>query len=425
MYQTKTFPSGMRLIVEHMQNYESVSFNMFVNTGSTSEDDTNRGISHFIEHMLFKGTKKRSAVEIVTRLDAIGATVNAFTSKKETVYYTKSTKESLPECVDILSDMYFNSIFDEKEMTREKKVVVEEIAMYNDNPAAVADELASRAFYEGTPMQHDIAGSKTSVRSITREKIDKYLSEHYLPQNLILSFAGNITMDEAIEFAQNYFESKFTTKNEPNVIKTPDVLTLPKTRYVKKFKDNEQAQIVVAFPGINLHDPRYYELNLFNTIWGSGMSSRLFQIIREKLGLVYSVYSNTESSNYGGSVSIYLGTTVKNIKVAITALKKAIETIIKEGITQEELESAKTNLINTLKLRYENTAYVSLYHAKMMSHFNKSFEKEEVIRSIEQVTKEQVNKLIEHIYAKNNYVISMVGKDVKTNLLKCFQTGKI
>ena len=424
MYEVKTYPSGMRLIVEHMQNYESVSFNMFIQTGSINEDTTNRGISHFIEHMLFKGTKNRSAVEIVTRLDAIGASVNAFTSKKETVYYTKSTKESLHECVDILSDMYFNSTFEEKEIKREKKVVTEEIAMYNDNAAAVADELSSRAFYEGTPMQYDIAGSKTSVRNLDRAKIDKYMAERYLPQNLILSFAGNITIEEAKKFAETHFESKFTTKAEPIIIKTPEVLTIPKTKYVKQFKDNEQAQIVITFPAINAHDPRYYELSLFNAIWGSGMSSRLFQTIREKLGLVYSVYSSSESSNFGGTLSIYLGTTVKNIKVAVTALKKAIDTIVEDGVMQQELIDAKTTLINSLKLRYENTAYVSLYHAKMLSLFNYSFKKEDVISALEAKTKEQIDSLITDIYGKNNYVISMVGKDTKTDLLKCFQTAK-
>ena len=424
MQTIKTYPSGMRLVVEHIENYESDSFNMFINTGSVNEDDTNRGISHFIEHMLFKGTKTRSAVEIVTRLDAIGASVNAYTSKKETVYYTKSTKESLKECVDILSDMYFNSIFDEKEIVREKKVVVEEIAMYNDNPSAVADQIATSAFYEGTPMQHDIAGSKTSVRNLNRQKIDKYLKERYTPNNLILSFAGNITIQEAEKFAEENFESKFTTTSEPIIIKTPQVLTKPKAKYVKKFKDNEQAQIVISFPSINVHDNRYYVLSVFNTIWGSGMSSRLFQTIREKLGLVYSIYSSNESSNFGGSLGIFLGTTMKNAKVAIGALKKAIDTVPEDGITQKELLDAKTNLINNIKLRYENTSYVSLYNAKILSLFGVTYKKEDVIKAIEAVTKEQVNELAAQIYSSDNFVISMVGKDVSIDLLKHFKGVK-
>ena len=424
MQNIKTYKSGMRLVVEHIENYESVSFNMFVQTGSMNEDDTNRGISHYIEHMLFKGTKNRSAVEIVQRLDAIGASVNAYTSKTETVYYTKSTKESLTECVDILSDMYFNSIFDAKEMAREKKVVVEEIAMYNDNPASVAEEIASTAFYEGTPIQEPIAGSKTSVRNLSLEKIKEYMGKYYTPQNLILSFAGNITLEEAEQFTEKYFESHFKTEAKPNVVMTPEVLTIPKTRYVKRFKDNEQAQIVISYPSINIHDPRYYTLSIINTIWGGGMSSRLFQVIREKLGLVYSIYSNVEASNFGGNLSIYLGTSIKNIKVATTALRKAIDTIVNEGVTNQELADAKTNIINHLKLIYENTSYVSLHNAKSLYNHNYILTKEERIEKIKAVTKEELESLIEEIYARQNYVISLVGKDTKTDLLKIFKNVK-
>jgi predicted Zn-dependent peptidase len=350
--------------------------------------------------------------------------VNAYTSKKETVYYTKSTKESLTECVDILSDMYFHSIFEGKEMAREKKVITEEIAMYHDNPAAVADELSSSTFYAGTPLEHDVAGTKTSVRNLTKEQVEKYMKEHYIPENVVLSFAGNINMKEAEALAENYFENRFTKKGTPKLIKTPEVLTLPKTKFVRKFKDNEQAQIVISYPGINVYDTRYYVLTLLDCIWGNGMSSRLFQTIREKLGLVYSIYSASESSNYGGTLSIYLGTSVKNIKVAVSALKKAIDTILEEGVTQQELMDAKTNLINHLKLRYENTAYVSLYNAKMVSLFNYSIEKEKAIHLLEIVKKEEINELIEDIYGKDNYIICMVGKDMETDLLKEFQSVK-
>jgi len=424
MQNMKTYPSGMRLVVETMENYESVSFNMFVQTGSTNEDDTNRGISHFIEHMLFKGTKKRSAIDIVKRLDALGTSVNAYTSQTETVYYVKSTKESVTECVDILSDMYFNSIFDEKEMAREKKVITEEISMYNDNPGALADKRANEVFYEGTPMEFDVAGTKTSVRAITKDDVKKYMNAHYLPQNLILSFAGNITFEQAEELAKNYFECNFKTKSQPIFIKTPDLMPLPKPQFVKKYKDNEQAQIVIYYAGLNLHDPRYYAMKLLNAIWGQGMSSRLFQTIREKLGLVYGIYSSTQSTNFGGTLEMYLATTVKNIKVATTALRKAIDTIMKDGINEQELVDAKTQIINTLKLQSENTSFVSLTNAKEVFWFNEVKNKEEAIQKLENITKEEVNELIRDVFGRDNYVISMVGKDLKTNLLSYFKLAK-
>jgi|LGOV01.1.fsa_nt_gb predicted Zn-dependent peptidase len=420
MQQTKTFKSGMQVAVETLPYFESVSFNMFVNSGSTNEDDSNRGISHFIEHMLFKGTKNRSSIEIVTRLDAIGASVNAYTSKKETVYYTKSTKAGLNECIDILSDMYFNSTFDQKELTREKKVVVEEIAMYRDNPQAVADELAESTFYAGTRMSYDIAGTKTSVRNLDIDKIKAYMSVNYVPENLILSFSGNITMEEAENFAMKYYESNFKTTAEPKLNKTPEVLTIPKTKYIKKFKDNEQAQIIIRYPSINIHNKKQDALTLFNIVWGGGMSSRLFQIIREKLGLVYSIYSSIESSNYGGSISIALGTTSKNITVAVGALRKAIKTIVEDGITNQELNDAKTNITNTIKLKYENTSYISLYNAKHLSTYGYLRTKEDVIEKINALTKNDINNIADTVYAQENFVISMVGKDTKTDLLKHF-----
>ncbi|MGD9900948.1 MAG: M16 family metallopeptidase [Spirochaetales bacterium] len=423
MQKVKTYPSGMQLVVETMPNYESVSFNMFVNTGSMNEDDKNRGISHLIEHMNFKGTKKRSALDIVIRLDAIGAAVNAYTSKTETVYYTKSTAEGLNECVDILSDMYFNSVFDKKELAREKKVVVEEISMYNDNPQAVADELASSVFYKGTAMEHDVAGSKTSVRNITREQILDYKNRFYLPSNLILSFAGNVTFEEAENLAQNFFEANFKSKSKPILVKTPEVLTVPQTKYVKKFKDNEQAQIVISYPSLNIHDKDYYELTIFNVIWGRGMSSRLFQTIREKLGLVYSIFSEVEQSNLGGSINIYLGTTFKNSTLAVKTLGNSIREIAENGVTAEELRDAKTQVINTFKLNYEDTARTSLFNAKHLAVYGTLITKEEVIKKIEELTLARTNAVANKIYSSQNFVIASVGKDMKTDLLKVFKNN--
>lgn len=421
MLKTKVFKSGLRLIVQNMPGYDSASFNMYVSVGSQDEDDTNRGISHFIEHMLFKGTKNRTALEIVTKLDAIGASVNAYTSQTETVYYTKSVRKVLPTCVDIISDMLFDSTFDQKEINREKKVVVEEISMYNDSPSSKVQQIAGEQFYKGTPLGYDVGGTKTSVRGLNRQKIDDYMAKHYVPEKILLSFAGNITFEEAEKLAYEYFEKRFKTKNEPYLVKTPDILTLPKTKYVKRFKDNEQSHVYISFPGVNLHDPRYHALAVFNTIWGSNMSSRLFQIIREKLGLVYFINSSPESSNWGGSVSIHLGTNSRNLVTAISALAKAIKTVVEEGVTLKELDDAKTNLINTHLLQYENTAFVSLYNAKSIAKQGFIRSKEETVDLINNVTKEDVNSIAGHIYGGDKFVIAQVGRDQKTDLLKHFK----
>ena len=408
MIETKIYKNGLKLVVNKMPGFESVAFNMFVKTGSVNEVEGEYGISHFIEHMMFKGTKTRTSFEISKTFDSLGANVNAYTSFEETDYYTKCAAENTEKCVEILSDMLFNSTFDKTEMAREKNVVIEEIKMYADDPQSRAEMLVNNCFYDGTPFVRDIAGSISSVKSLTQKKMFEYKNKFYVPQNITLSFAGKIDLKTAEQFVEKYFIPYF--KNEGvKVEKTykPN----KKIGYVKSFKDNEQSQVCISFPGIYRGDDTIYTAKIFDIIFGHGMSCILFQSIREKLGLVYSISSSTSQNVAGGDLTISFATSNKNVGKALLEIKNQISEILKTGVSQEQFLDSKNNYINSIKLSFENTSYVSLFNAKRFSLIGDVMSKEEYIKNVENVTFDDLNKYIKTRFSKNHFAVAVVGRN--------------
>ena len=408
MIKTKIYENGLKLIVNEMPGFESVAFNMFVKTGSINEAEGEYGISHFIEHMMFKGTITRSSYEISKTFDAMGAHINAYTSYEETDYYTKSAAEDTEKCVEVISDMLFNSVFDKAEMSREKKVVIEEIKMYDDDPQSRAELLVNKCFYDGTPYVRDIAGSISSVKGLTQKKIFEYKNKFYVPQNITLSFAGKINFKTAEKFVEKYFlpyfknvGKKIENKYKPN----------QKVSYVKSFKDNEQSQVCITFPGIYRGDDKIYVASIFNKIFGQGMSCILFQSVREKLGLVYSISSSVSQNYAGGDMTINFATSNKNVGKALLEVKKQIAEILKNGVSIEQFLDAKNNYINSIKLSFENTSYVSLLNAKRYSLIGDILTKEKYIESIEAVTFEDLNKYIKTIFSNDHFAVAVVGRN--------------
>lgn len=419
MAKVKIFNNGLTLIVDEMQSYESVAFNMLVKTGSISENESNFGISHFIEHMLFKGTKTRSAFDIVSTLDSVGANVNAYTDKEETTFFTKSTAEHLETCTEILSDMLFNSVFEKKELMREKKVVLEEIKMFADDPYLRCENLADKTLYFGTPYGFDVAGTRKSVMALTKEKILKYMSEFYTPSNIILSFAGKINEEKAIELTNKYFLNNFKKtdfKIEPKIYQITK-----KISYLKSKKENEQAQVCIDFPGVYANDKNRHVLKVVETIFGQGMSSRLFQRIREKMGLVYSISCESNTNNAGGDVLIRFATSTINVPLALFAIAEEIKKAKSEGFLGEEFQSAKNNVISEIKLKFENTAFVSLKNAKSMASHQTVFTKAELIDFYQQISLDDVNNLMKQLFNKTCFCMCYVGSDLKINLKKHFK----
>ena len=419
MLETKTYPNGLTLVVDNMAGYESVAFNMFVKVGSINEAPNEYGISHFIEHTLFKGTKKRSAYQISKLFDDLGANINAYTSFEETDFYFKCASADVEPCTEAISDMLFNATFDITELERERLVVMEEIKMYNDDPQSKVEYLANSKFYAGTPYCRDVGGTISNVKSLTRQKILNYKNKYYVPQNIILSFAGKITLKTAEMLVDKYFMPNF---NNQNNLKTQPQLckVVPSQNYAKSFKDNEQSQVCVTFPGLYYSSGDIYVAKIFDVAFGAGMSSVLYQTIRETLGLVYTISSSTAFNYAGGDMTIYFATSNKNVKKALQAVAKEILNIKKFGITKEQFDSAKNNLINKIKMSFESTSYVSLFNAKNISKFGKQITKQQYVSQFEAVTYNDMINYTKTLFPKNCYAVSVVGKNKNLELKKCF-----
>lgn len=423
----KKYKNGLTLAVTNMQGFDSVAFNIFVKTGSVNEVEGNYGISHFIEHMLFKGTKKRNAYEIAKQLESLGANVNAYTDREETTYFFKSTLENLEPCVEILSDMFFNSVFDSKEMAREKKVVCEEISMYNDDAYSKSELLVNSVFYAGTKYANDVAGSKQSVKSITRKKILDYMQNFYTPQNTIISFSGNITLEKAEKLFEQYFLSQYhlTLKDEVELlskINAKNQKPIIKHQTIKKFKDNEQSHICISYKSCSQYDKIKYPLVIMNNALGRGMSSKLFQRIREQLGLVYSISSSVYCNVAGGDLTIHFATTTKNVPLALKSIKAEIDLLIKNGLTETEFLDAKNNYISSVKLAWESTSSMNTKICQNIKNHGKEITKQDILDMIDEVTLTDVNNAIKYVFDNNDYCISYVGQNTKLNLLKKYNS---
>lgn len=418
MIKTKVLESGIRLIVEDKKNLEGVSFKMFFNTGSVNETPEIFGISHLIEHMLFKGTKKRNAYQIAYDLEKIGAQVNAYTSKDSTCYYTYSTIDALETCVEVLSDMFFNSTFDENELLREKKVVIEEMKMYRDQPSDVVDTLNYELFFKGTTLAHDVIGNEESVNSITKQQILDYINSFYTPNNLIISFVGHVDFEKALILTEKYIESNFKIRKLPE-FKPNNNFFVPMKMQEKKCMKTNQSHVIISFPIQNYYsDNTYY--SLLNACLASGMSSRLFQIIREKLGLVYAIFCGVNKHKIGGMFYIQFATSTKNVPLALKTIRNELNKLCEEGFTKDELNSAKTAIISNIKLSCDSVQRCSSINISSLLYKNKILTKQERIKLIKSAKLSELNKVSKNLFESENYTISMVGENTKIDLLKNF-----
>ncbi len=417
------FDSGLKAIVTEMKNYESVALNVCIHTGSADEDDSNRGISHLVEHMLFKGTTNRKSEDIINQLDENGIRVNAFTSKTDTVYHTKSINENLHIAMDILSDMLFNSLFDEKELKKEKKVIIEELKMYEDDAASVAGEMMSSNILIGTPFRESVGGSKESVSAITREDILSYIKNRYTADNIIISIAGDISEESAKEFINKYFEKPLLEgklEKKKSAIKKYEMKDLEKSKTVVKKKDNEQATVFVAYRGAAVNSEEFKTADVIAKILGGYMSSRLFLNVREKRGLVYAIGAGNESFYDAGAFYMHFGTSPEQIEEALMGIREELDDIIENGVNERELNTAKINISSSLRMSMENTFAVSLKAYEEYIYNKRALVKEDLLREYDTVTKEEVNALAKKIF-NSKYVISAVGKDFEKELTKYFK----
>lgn len=402
-----TLSNGLRVVVEYLPTFRSVSFGIWVKTGSRNETPENNGISHFVEHMLFKGTNGRTAKDIADLFDGIGGNVNAFTSKEYTCYFAKVLDEHLPIAVDALADMFFESKLDAEELAKEKNVILEEISMYEDTPDDKVHDESSRAAYGDHPLAYSILGLEERLTAMNSDSLRSYMDDTYTLENTVISVAGNVEEGKLLELLEKYF-GRFQNKGQSSLIEVPKF----HGDYVFFKKKTEQNHICLSFPGCSNSDPQLYAMILLNNALGGGMSSRLFQEIREKRGLAYSVYSYHTSYADSGLFTLYAGTAPKQTKEVLDLTLEQMEELAVKGLSDEELHRGKEQLKGSLILSLESTSSRMNRLGKNELMIGRHFTLDEMLQRIDNVTMKDVREVTERMLSVP-FAVAMVGTNDK------------
>ncbi|AEI44287.1 M16 family metallopeptidase [Paenibacillus mucilaginosus] len=399
-----TLNNGLRVVVEKIPTTRSVAFGIWVKTGSRHESQSQNGISHFIEHMLFKGTDKYSAKDIAEIFDGIGGNVNAFTSKEYTCYYCKVLDEHLPLAVDVLSDMFFNSVLDPAELAKEKNVIYEEISMYEDTPDDMVHDLIAKAAFEDHSLGYTIIGTQQNLAAMDSGTLRDYMNSHYTIGNTVISIAGNVN-DDVIALMEKHFGA-FAAQGTPS--EEQPLSFHSNLQYHKK--KTEQNHICLSLPGLSAKDERLYAMVLLNNAIGGGMSSRLFQEIREKRGLAYSVYSYHTSYQDGGLFTIYTGTAPKQTDEVLKVTLEMMSDLKEKGLSEAELRKGKEQMKGSLILSLESTSARMNRLGKNELMLGRHYSLDEMIERVEAVEMEHITGLIGSMLS-SPFAVAMVGQN--------------
>lgn len=407
MVTIKKLNCGTTVIMEKSERVQSAALGIWVRAGASDEWDEVSGVSHFIEHMMFKGTKNRTAKQIAEDVDKIGGVFNAFTGKEATCYYIKTLSSNICRGAEILLDMLTGSKFDQEEMDRERKVICEEIKMVKDTPDDDVYDTISELVAGGNPLGRSILGTPESLAGIDRSRLVDYRDQMYARDSIVVAVAGNFN-EEAIEAI---FEDRLTSLRDKKPKKEIQLKPYQQSFNVK-VRDIEQTHICLATPGIALDDPRYYAFVLLNSIFGGSMSSRLFQNIREQKGLAYSVCSMNLFSSYWGFFSIYAGVSPEKAEEALDAIHYELDTLRKSGVTEEELAMAKEQMKSSYIFGLEsvNSRMFSIGKNKLL--LDRVYAEEEVLSSFDRVTREDIREVAEMIGDYSSYCgAAVTGRD--------------
>jgi predicted Zn-dependent peptidase len=385
--------NGVTLLTETMLDVRSVAMGIVVGAGSGLEQEPLAGISHFIEHMAFKGTSKRSAFDIASELDAVGGKMNAYTSKELTTYYAVTLDKHINVAVDVLSDIFLNSVYDSKEMELEKGVIVEEIKMYEDTPDELIHDFFTEVIYHGHPLGRTTIGSVKSVRSIGRENMIDYIKGLYTPDNTIIALAGNIKHEEAVR----QIEPAFSVMRGKLPAAKKTIPTIKKSVKLKH-KKTEQVHMCLGTNGPSQTDEDRYAFSILDTVLGGSMSSRLFQEVREKRGLAYSIYSYNGALKDCGLYVVYAGTSRENFRKVVDLTVAEFDKIKKHGITKEEMDRSKEHLKGSLVLGLESTSSRMGYLAKSQYYFGRIITIDEIFEKVDKITLDDITN------AANKYI---------------------
>jgi predicted Zn-dependent peptidase len=408
MYQKTKFKNGLTLITAPLKGTKAVTVLVLVRVGSRYETKEINGVSHFVEHLVFKGTKKRpTSLDITKELDSVGAEFNAFTAKDHTGFYIKAAAEEIELAFDVLSDMLFNPIFDQKEIDKERGVLIEEINMYEDNPLIYIQGLFENAVFGNSSLGQLIFGPKSVVKNISRNKIISYKNKFYQPKNISVAVAGNFNKKQVINLTNKYFNIPAKKSDTVNFAKFKNLQHQPKINFF--FKKTEQIQSCLGFPAYSGFDKRLYPLSLLAVILGGNMSSRLFHTVREKHGLAYYIKCDVITYQDTGAFVVQAGLDKKRIKKAITLILSELKRVKDQGVTDKELLAAKEFLKGKLVLALEDSEAIADWYGKQYLLLNKTETPSEQLKKLFAVKKSQLKKVASELFKKEKINLVLIG----------------
>src|SRR5580693_9424334 len=401
----EVLPNGLTIITEQMQHIRSVSIGIWIKSGSRDEDPQWNGISHFIEHMVFKGTKHRSAEDIARQVDSIGGGMDAFTAKECICFNVKVLDEHLPIALDVLSDLVLNPVFAPEDIGRERGVILEEIKMDEDSPDYLVHEIFTQNFWKDHPLGKPILGTKMTVKKFERDPMLDFYAERFAPGNVIISAAGNLKHEQFVELVAKHFQHMKPVKNgfhsaRPEIV--PRII-------MRNKKSLEQVQICVGVPSHPIAHERRHASYILNTLLGGGMSSRLFQNIRERQGLAYSIYSDLNPYRDTGCLAVYAGTSLASAAKVVESVVTEFRKLKNEAVSEEELRRAKAQLKGSLMLSLESSTARMSNLARQEMYFEHYYDLDDLIAKIEAVTSEDLAKLANEFFQTDSIAVTCLG----------------
>ena len=404
MVKKETLPNGVRILTESVPHVQSVSVGIWMNSGARDEDEANRGISHFIEHMLFKGTETRSARQIADEFDCIGGQLNAFTEKEYTCYFAKVLSEHVPVALDVLADMLLHSMLDVQEIELEKKVVLEEIKRHEDTPEDLVHDMFAQSVWGNHPLGNPVLGTSKAVAKLSRADLLEFTRTRYTPDSIVVSAAGNLVHEQLVEQINSLFGDLEGKKIAP-VQSAPSFSSLSS----KSSRTTEQVHFCMGAPGFSQLDPDKFVLAIIDATLGGGMSSRLFQEIRENRGLAYAIGSYSASYREGGFFTVYGGTSMEHVDEVLDLVRKEFSSILKENITDDELARAKNQIRGALVLSQESMSSRMIRMAKSELYFGRLIALDELIKAVLKVTHEDIGSVASRVFGESVYPVVAVG----------------
>ncbi len=399
-------PNGLIVLTERMEHLRSVAMGVWIKSGSRCETPEMNGISHFVEHMLFKGTRSRSAQRIAREMDSIGGNLDAFTSKETICFNVKSLSDHVPIALDVLTDMVLNPTFAETEIERERGVILEEIKIDEDNPDVLVHELFTQSFWKGHPLGKPILGTMETVGRLGQQHLFAYHGDRFHGENMVFSAAGNLDHDRFTEAVAEKF-SALTSGARPQELSAPQ----PSARIILRNKKAlEQVQICLGVPAPPITDENRYATLILNTVLGSGMSSRLFQTIREERGLAYSVYSDLSPYRDTGNLCVYAGTSAGKALEVVDLVLAEFRNLKETPVGEEELTRAKDQVKGNILLGLESSSSRMANLARQEMYFRQFFTSDEIIARIDEVTAGQVQMMAQRLFQPERIAVTLLGR---------------